>query len=233
LTRHPGRHAAMMFELVLGEGGCYPGNADFFTALMTRLRREGIAVIVDEVQTFGRTWQPFAFQHFGLDDMVDIVSIGKMTQVCATLFRGDFNPTPELISQTFTGSTAAILAAVAILEHLLKGGYFGPNGRNAAFQHHIHEKLAHFAQRHPGKINGPFGLGAMVAFTPFDGSREMARALVETMFDEGLISFQAGHDPVRIRFLPPVAALDNQTTDAALAILERSIQRVAASHTGE
>ena len=92
LTRYPGKYAVMCFELILGEGGFHPGGRNFFVALMEILKQNNIAIHVDEIQTFGRTEELFAFQYFGLDNFVDAVTIGKLSQVCATLFKDDFNP---------------------------------------------------------------------------------------------------------------------------------------------
>ena len=66
-SRYPKQHAAMCLELVQGEGGYYPGNTDFFRAIIDLLKENNIAVWCDEIQTFGRTSQPFAFQHYDLD----------------------------------------------------------------------------------------------------------------------------------------------------------------------
>ncbi len=62
MHRYPGKHAAMCFELVLGEGGFYPGSRDFFVTLMELAKENRLAVMLDEIQTFGRTEQLFAFQ---------------------------------------------------------------------------------------------------------------------------------------------------------------------------
>ncbi|MFP6647163.1 MAG: aminotransferase class III-fold pyridoxal phosphate-dependent enzyme [Candidatus Latescibacterota bacterium] len=77
LARFPRQHAAMFMELVQGERGSYPGCHDFFSRIIEVLRRNDIAVIIDEIQTFARLDRPFAFQHFGLDDRIDIVTVGK------------------------------------------------------------------------------------------------------------------------------------------------------------
>ena len=110
IKRYPKKHAVMILELVQGEGGFYAGSHEFFMSLIEILKDNNIAVFVDEVQTFGRTSRLFAFQHFGLEAHVDIVSIGKLSQVCATLFRAEYSPNPGLLSQTFIGSTSAIQA---------------------------------------------------------------------------------------------------------------------------
>ncbi len=227
LARYPGRHAAMCFELVQGEGGFYPGRREFFTPLMEQLKQEGVAIMVDEIQTFGRTSHPFAFQYFGLDQYVDMVTVGKLTQVCATLFRSEFKPSPELVSQTFIASTSALMAGRVILDHLLDGGYFGSKGKIAQLHKDLKGRFDELAVRHPGWLSGPFGIGAMVAFTPFDGSKEKTRALVQVLFEEGVVSFMAGEGPSRVRFLVPVGAVNADDVDAVMDILERSLARVA------
>ena len=233
LARHRGGHAAMIFELVLGEGGFQPGTAEFFVPLMERVKGADVAVLVDEIQTFGRTTRPFAFQHFGLDRCVDLATVGKMSQVCATLFRDAYVPPPGLISQTFTGATAAILAARATIEGLESAGCFGPDGRNARVHAHFVERLEAIAARHPDLVRGPYGLGAMIAFTALDGRAETTKAVLADLFEEGVVAFSAGEDPMRIRFLPPVAVLEAADVDAVCAILEHVLVRAAKRSTSE
>ncbi len=228
LYRYPGQHALMSFELVLGEGGYYAGSAAFYRALMTRCREAGIAVHVDEVQTFGRTTELFAFQHFGLDDLIDTVSVGKITQVCATLFTAAVNPKPGLLSQTFTGATAALHAARTILEGLRDGGFYGPEGRNVQLHKRFVAGLKGIGDRHPGWVDGPFGVGAMVGFTPFGGDATKNGALLKQMYADGLLGFTAGKNPARMRFLMPVGAVTFDHIDEAVRLLEGSMAKVAA-----
>ena len=53
-------------ELIQGEGGYNIGNTDFFNALISILKNEKIPVLVDEIQTFGRTSELYAAQHFNI-----------------------------------------------------------------------------------------------------------------------------------------------------------------------
>lgn len=223
LHRFPGKHAALLLELIQGEGGYYSGSFDFFDSLIDLARENGIAVIADEVQTFCRTTRPFAFQHFGLDDRVDIVTIGKISQVCATLYRDEYKPQPGLISQTFTSSSWAIIAAHRMISKLVENGNFGVDGKNATLNKHFAEGLAAIGERHPGSVSGPFGVGGMVAFTPFDGSFEKGKQMVDLMYDKGLMSFFAGGDPTRVRFLMPIGCVTTEHIDMALKILEETI----------
>jgi 4-aminobutyrate aminotransferase-like enzyme len=229
LVRYPGKHAAMMFELVLGEGGFYPGNRDFFLALMTVAKEHGVAVLVDEVQAFGRTTELFAFQHFGLDRFVDVVTVGKLTQVCATLFTDEFTPQPGLLSQTFTGATAAIHASRAIIGALLDGGFFGPDGKIARLHAHCEAHLRAIGERHSGMLEGPFGIGAMVAFTPFGGNPGKVKQFIHALFDAGVIAFYCGPDHARVRFLLPLGAVTFEHIDEVMEIVESTLVKTAAA----
>ena len=227
INRRPGKHAALWLELVQGEGGYYEGNAEFFKALIEVAHDHNIAVIADEVQTFCRTTQPFAFQHFGLDKLVDIVTIGKISQVCATLYTNQYQPQPGLISQTFTGSTWAIFAARAILQGLVDRGNFGPQGRNQKLHEYFAGKLQDIGNKFPGSVAGPHGIGGMVAFTPFDGSADAAKSVVNRLYDAGLMSFMAGGDPSRVRFLMPLGCTEESHIDLACQIIENVVAEIA------
>lgn len=229
LARYPGQYAAMCFELIQGEGGYYAGDRTFFTALMDELRANDVPVMIDEVQTFGRTSHLFAFQHFGLDAYVDVVTIGKLSQVCATLFTDAMQPKPGLVSQTFTGSTSAIVASRRIVDGLVNGGFLGGEGKIARLHKHFVKQLQAMAVRHRGLVSGPYGLGAMIAFTPFDGCFETVKAFATALYDAGVIAFIAGSNPTRMRFLIPVGAVTLDEIDAVCGIIERTLVEVAGS----
>ena len=226
LSRYPGQHACMCFELVQGEGGYYPGDRRFFLAIMEILKKNEISIFIDEIQTFGRTYELFAYQHFGLDSFVDIVTIGKMTQVCATLFPDSYKPKRGLISQTFTASTSAIVAAQVIFNHLDNGGFFGVQGKNARLHKYFVDRLEHLVQQYHETIYGPYGIGAMVAFSIFDGSLEKTKAFVQALFEQGVIAFLAGQNPTRVRFLLPTAVLTNEDIAAIADIIEVTIKQM-------
>ncbi|MEE2641567.1 MAG: aminotransferase class III-fold pyridoxal phosphate-dependent enzyme [Planctomycetota bacterium] len=225
-NRHPGKHAAIWMELIQGEGGYYPGHRDFFMALINELKDQNCAIIADEVQTFSRTTEPFATQYFGLQDEVDIITIGKITQVCATIFKANYNPQPGLISQTFTGSTWAINAAQTIIDGLIKRGNFGEQGLNQKLHEHFAHHLERIGKKYPGTVSGPWGIGGMVAFTPGDGSAEIAKQMCHDLFEAGLMGFIAGGSPARIRFLLPLGAVTSEHIDLAAEVIESVASRM-------
>lgn len=225
LARYPHQHAAMCFELIQGEAGFYMGTSEFYRALMEVLKEHEIPIFIDEIQSFGRTPSLFAFQYFQLEEFVDIVSIGKLSQVCATLFRSHLKPKSGLLSQTFTGSTAALHTSYWIIQHLLSEGFFGPEGRLVKLHRRFEEHFKRLEMKWPGAISGPYGIGAMVIFTPFDGEMERVSRFIQELFHAGIISFGAGSHPSRVRFLIPAGVMTMEDVDGVMTILENVLSR--------
>ncbi len=223
LVRRPGEYACLWLELVAGEGGYYPGTKPYFEALCAICRENNVLVIFDEIQTFSRLSQPFAFQHFGLDRYADIVTLGKITQVCATLYGDALKPRGALLSQTFTGATASIQCGLTMLSELESRGCFGSDGWNMRRHAYFQARLKGLAATYPNKIHGPFGEGMMIAFTPGSGSPEDAKDALMRLYDAGLMGFLAGADPTRLRFLPPVGVTTEHHIDLACDIIEQAI----------
>lgn len=217
LKRYPGKHAAMIFELVQGEGGIIAGSRHYFEEIMGLLKEEGVAVLVDEVQTFGRTPSLFAFQHYGLQKYVDVITIGKVSQACATLYNEDYQPGPGLLSQTFTSSTSMIRASKVIIETLINGSYFGQEGKIARLERQFIKRMERVKD-----VEGPFGLGTMLAFTPYKGDFEQVNKLSHRLFEAGVITFVTGQFPTRIRLLLSVTTTD-QDLDKILDIIEKTL----------
>lgn len=224
LNRYPKRHAAMCFELIQGEGGFNVGTRDYFISLMDVLKEHQVAIFVDEIQTFGRTTELFAYQYFGLEDYVDLVSIGKLSQVCATLFKSHYKPKPGLLSQTFTSSSIALKASCWILQHLLSDQFFGPDGALAKLHGRFVEHFSRIEADDPTIIQGPYGIGSMIAFTPFGGEHSQVEKFVQKLFEAGVISFVAGSHPTRVRLLIPAGAMTLDDVDAVMQIIEKTLK---------
>lgn len=226
IERYPNKHALMMFELVQGEAGFYTAPREFFEPLMRLCKEAKIAVFADEVQTFGRTHELFAYRMLKLEPFVDIAAIGKLSQVCAILFNEEYKPKPGLLSQTFTGSTAAILSCLKLLNILEKGNYYGSKGRIREIEARFHAHLERISLEHPHLIKGPFGICAMISFTPFEGRHDQAVNLAKELFDAGVLSFIAGTNPTRIRFLVPALVIKDSEIDHVMDIVEKTLLKV-------
>jgi acetylornithine/LysW-gamma-L-lysine aminotransferase len=68
--------AAVVLEVIQGEGGVHEGSAEFLAEAQRICRERGALLVIDEVQTgFGRTGRWFGFQHFDLAP--DIIALAK------------------------------------------------------------------------------------------------------------------------------------------------------------
>ncbi|MCO4792628.1 MAG: aminotransferase class III-fold pyridoxal phosphate-dependent enzyme [Bacteriovoracaceae bacterium] len=226
LEENEGEYSAMMIEIVQGEAGIVAGSRDFYVEIFELAKSHGLYIWIDEVQSFARTHKLFAFQHFNLEEYVDIVTVGKALQVCGVLFSNELNPKPGLVSGTFNGSLSAVLAGKKIVRYLTEGNFFGDSGRIAqleqAFLTRI-EKLSNGSCK--GKIGRFEATGVMVAFQVGEGSKESTSKFLKKLFQNGIIAFSAGKDPVRVRFLPPLC-LDEDHLDEIFSIVEKTILEV-------
>ncbi len=221
-AKHEKNVACFVFEPMLGEGGFIPTPREFYLPMLEFCKQNKIAVWADEVQTFARTGEFFAFETMDLGQYVDIVTIAKTVQLGATLYTEEYNPKPGLIAGTFSGGTSSMVAGLEIIK-MLEEGFLGPNGRI----NQIHQRfVAGLNDLNDGSCRGLVrdagGMGLMIAFTPFDGKKEQVETFIKKLFNNGLIAFSCGKDPVRIRFLVP-AIIENQEIDLALQIVEKTI----------
>ena len=111
--------AAVMLELVQGEGGVNPIQADYITAARKLCDERGALLIIDEIQTgFCRTGKFFACEHFDLqpDIMTVAKAMGGGVPIGATLLSADINVAPGLHGTTFGGNPLACAAAIAAIE---------------------------------------------------------------------------------------------------------------------
>ncbi len=65
----------------------------------------------------------------------------------------------------------------------------------------------------------------MLSFEVGDASTDITNKFLKKLFENGIIAFSAGKDPVRVRFLLPLAILDEHI-DEIFTIVEKTILEV-------
>jgi acetylornithine/LysW-gamma-L-lysine aminotransferase len=115
--------AAVILEVVQGEGGVYPANKEYIQEARRICDERGALFIVDEIQTgFGRTGKMFAIQHFGvIPDLLTCAKslAGGVPMGAVLIGREVQNLKPGVHGSTFGGnplSCAAANAALKIIE---------------------------------------------------------------------------------------------------------------------
>lgn len=227
IGENPNNICCLTFEPMQGEGGYRVAPREYFIPLLETAREHKIPVWVDEVQTFMRTGQFFAFETLGFGDYVDVCTVAKTAQNGATFYTEEFNPGPGLIAGTFSGSSASLSAGTEILNILDQEGYMGPSGRVTEIHKEFMAMLNRLSQNScKGKIQECEGLGLMIGLTPHDGSKDKQGKFLKSLFKNGLIAFGCGHDPYRVRFLIP-AVITAKEIELAGDIIEKSILETA------
>jgi 4-aminobutyrate aminotransferase-like enzyme len=217
------RIACFAVELVQGEAGFIMAPREFFEPLFEECRRARILVWADEVQTFGRTGELFATNLLGLADYIDVITVAKILQGSALLYRKSLAPDPGLISGTYSGATVAMAVGMRIIQKLTGEGLLGPDGREKRLERLAREHLERLSRRHPGAITNVDGTGAMVAFRIGDGALDATRAYIRRCFDAGLALYYGGHARACIRLFMPAGCVTDDELAEAFDILERCL----------
>ncbi len=117
--------AAVLLEIVQGEGGVQVVTPAFLKACREISRERGALLILDEVQTgIGRTGRLFAYEHFGVtpDVMTLAKGLGGGVPIGACLATDDVAKafTPGSHASTFGGNPLVCAAALAVLAAILE-----------------------------------------------------------------------------------------------------------------
>jgi 4-aminobutyrate aminotransferase-like enzyme len=223
VAKHEKNISVFCFEPMLGEGGYIYAPKEFLIPIFEFLKEKKIAIWADEVQTFTRTGEMFAYETLGIGKYIDLCTIAKTAQTAATLYTQEYNPQPGLIAGTFASSSTSLAAGNEILRILTEENYLGPNGKIA----HIHKKFVAMLNELnettcKGLLQDAGGLGLMIAVTPLDGTKDKVNKLLQVLYKNGLMSFGCGKDPLRLRFLVP-AVIQDKDIEVAKKIIEKSI----------
>lgn len=222
-NKAPGQYAAISFEIIQGEGGLVFGTKEFYQGICQWAKSKGIYVWIDEVQSFARTRELFAFQYFELDQYVDVVVVGKALQNCGLLYSEELNPKPGLIAGTFHGSIPSLKAAKAVVKFLTEGPFYGDNGRIKELENKFLTNLKILSEGScKNKISYYGGLGTMIAFEVGDSTKDVTMKFLKKLLENGVVAFSAGKKPMRVRLLIPITLTDQHIKEI-FSIIEKTI----------
>jgi acetylornithine/LysW-gamma-L-lysine aminotransferase len=188
--------AAVLLEVVQGEGGVRPASAAYLQGAQELCRQRDVLLIIDEVQTgFGRTGKFFACEHYGLQP--DILTMAKamagglpmgafaIGERVQTIHKGTH-------SSTFGGNPLACAAASAVLDVL----------QGQRLPEYAAEVGTYFKERlqaiDASKIREVRGLGLMLGME----LKEKVAPYLRGLMERGVIALAAG--TTVLRFLPPL-----------------------------
>ena len=186
--------AAVLLEVVQGEGGVRPGGRDYFKKVRDLCDSKGILLIIDEVQTgFGRTGTLFACEQFVTPDLLCLAkSLAGGIPMGAVVCSERITVPVKSHSSTFGGNPTACAAALASLEVIEREGLVERARTMGAY---FLERLCALEST---KIREVRGLGLMIGVE----LKEKAGRYVQALMERGVIALMAG--ATVIRFLPPL-----------------------------
>src|SRR5277367_3642746 len=216
--------AGILIEPLQGEGGVRAAPHAFFRALRQLCDDNGLLLVFDEVQTgMGRTGDLFAYKRLGVtpDVMPLAKALGGGFPIGACLATADAaaGMTPGTHGSTFGGNPLAVAAANAVMDVMLKPGFF-EHARKMSLL--LKQKLAAVVDRHPNVLAEVRGEGLLIGLKAVVPSGELVTALR----DEKLLTVGAGDNVVRL--LPPLIVTEAEIEEAV-----QRLDRACATLSGD
>ncbi|MDP4084769.1 MAG: acetylornithine transaminase [Bacillota bacterium] len=212
--------AAVLLELVQGEGGVIPADADWVQKLAKICSEKDILLMVDEIQTgMGRTGSLFAYEQYGIEpDVISLAKglgsgfaigaiIAKEKAACA------FDPGSH--GSTFGGNPLAAAAGLATVTYLVNSKLLEQASKVAEY---LDTKLEEVKTQF-SFIKGIRGKGMLKGIVV----EENALQIVQAAIANKLLILTAGPDVVRI--LPPLTATIEEVNQF-IVILEKVFQGI-------
>lgn len=226
--------AAIIIELVQGEGGFYVASKPYIQKLRQLCNETGIMLIFDEVQSgFGRTGKWAAYEHY--DVLPDLStwakSMGSGVPIAAVMGKAHIMDAavPGTIGGTYAGNPVCCAASLATIEYMEEVDI---NALGVRVGNIVRARFEHFQQTYPAIIGEIRGLGAMLAFDVIkdaDESKpnpELTKKIMETCAARGLVIITAGVHGNVIRILSPLV-IEEALLNKGLDILEQVISENA------
>ena len=214
--------AGILIEPIQGEGGVRSAPPAFFRALRELCDEHGLLLVFDEVQTgMGRTGDLFAHRSFGVTP--DVMSLAKALGggfpigACLATAEAAEGMTPGSHGSTFGGNPLAIAAGNAVLDVMLKPGFFEHVQQMSLL---LKQKLASVVDRHPDVLSEVRGEGLLIGIKAVVPSGDLVTALRA----QNLLTVGAGDNVVR--FLPPLIVTADEIEDSVNR-LERACAALA------
>ncbi|MGN7939250.1 acetylornithine transaminase [Virgibacillus sp. 6R] len=219
--------AAIMLEVVQGEGGVIPAHNDFIEKIKETCDRIGALLIIDEVQTgIGRTGKPFAYQHFNLspDIVTSAKGLGSGLPVGAMIGKKELIKSFQAGSHgsTFGGNPIAMASAKATLTKIFNKEFLASVEEKTKY---LISKLNQEIGEHPF-VNEIRGKGLLIGIE----CNEQTSSLIVQLRENNLLTIGAG--PEVIRLLPPLN-VSVEELDLAVEIIAKTFAAVNQSVTAQ
>lgn len=208
--------AAIMIEVVQGEGGIVPLDEEFLQSIQEITTTKEVLLIIDEVQTgIGRTGKFFSYEHYGLkpDIVTSAKGLGGGLPIGAVLFGERVKDVLKTGDHgtTYGGNPVATAGANVVVDTL-----------DDSFLQEVTKKSNELTNKllEIDGVESVEGLGLMLGIT-FKGIS--AKKVLQHAIDEGVL-FLTAKD--KLRLLPPLI-IDEKAIDKAVLAVETILKKEA------
>ncbi|GAB7080245.1 acetylornithine/succinylornithine family transaminase [Megalodesulfovibrio paquesii] len=210
------RTAAVLVEVVQGEGGVRPATREYLQGVQALCRKHDVLFMVDEIQTgLGRTGRFFAFQHHDLSP--DIVTMAKGmanglplgAMLASDEVAAGFAPGSH--ATTFGGGPVVTAVALKVLEILERERLVE---RSAKLGERFKARFLEIRDKYPNKVVQVRGLGLMLGIELASSAGPIWTKLLEAGF-----LCNVTQDRV-LRLLPPLTISEADLEAFAKALEE-------------
>ncbi|WP_175638295.1 acetylornithine transaminase [Metabacillus schmidteae] len=206
--------AAIMLEVVQGEGGVVPAEKEFIQKVSETCEKIGALLIIDEVQTgVGRTGKPFGYQYYGIkpDIITSAKGLGSGLPVGAMIGQKSLIETFQAGSHgsTFGGNPIAMAAAKVTLDKIFDEKFLIEVEEKSNY---LVGKLNSLVGKHP-LVNDVRGKGLLVGIE----CKEQVSEIINQLRENKLLVLPAGSNVIRL--LPPLT-VSYEEIDIAVKTLE-------------
>jgi diaminobutyrate-2-oxoglutarate transaminase len=220
--------AAVILEVVQGEGGVIPAPTDFLQGVRRVTRELGIPLIVDEIQCgCGRSGSWFAFEQHGIVPDVIIASkaLGGLGLPISVILYDEKLDAWEAGAHTgtFRGNHLAFAAGIAFVDILRRDGILDYVNEIAAETRAALDGLAR-DHAHVGEARGAGLMLGLELVDPETGEADSDAALAvqRAALERGLILELGGRGDSVVRLLPALN-VSRRTLELALGILDEAL----------
>lgn len=202
--------AAVLVELVQGEGGVRPGSRAFLEGIAQLAHQRGALLIVDEVQTgFGRTGKMFATEYYDLaPDMITLAKsiAGGLPMGAVLIGAGIRKLEPQTHGTTFGGNPLICAAANAAIDYMLEHNLAARAAELGAYALGRLKRIESPLIREVRGLGLLLGVELKVKVTP----------ILQALMERGVLALPAG--PNVLRLLPPLVIAKSELDQALDAI---------------
>lgn len=208
LTQIDNQTAAVILEVIQGEGGVNNAHADWLQAIETKAHQVGALLIIDEVQTgIGRTGTKFAYQNYDLHpDIVTLAkALGNGLPIGAMIGKQELASAfgPGSHGTTFGGNKLSLAAADAVLDQLTPEFLTAVQAKSKSVWAILKNEIAQ-----QSIVTAISGQGLMIGIHLDE--QVNVEDIVKALQQDGLLTLSAKHNTLRL--LPPLVMNTEELT---------------------